>query len=87
MVFLGVMQDFVGGEGEERAKEFAVEGRDAGHPFQAGAAGEVQQDGFGVVVGVMGGDDIVEGGGDLVEPFVAQVAGGHFDGFSGIFLH
>ena len=60
MVVLSVLPDSLCGERQHRADGFAVHGRDAAEPFQTGAATEVEQLGFGGVVGVVGGDEKVE---------------------------
>ena len=81
MMILSVLADFLCREGQHRADGFPVHGRDAAKPSQSGAAGEVEQLGFGGVGGVVGGHEVVVAGQDLREPVVSQLAGHHFDGF------
>ena len=59
------------------------DGMDGGEAFSPGAAEELHEDGFGLVVEGVGGEDAVgvAGGEEGVEKVVAGVAGGFFDGF------
>ena len=68
-------EDFSFGEGED--------GVDGAQAFGPGAAEELHQDGFGLVVEGVGGEDAVgvAGGEEGGEEVVAGVAGGFFDGF------
>ncbi len=77
---------------EKRAKDAAgataferevEDGEDAGQAFGPGTAQELHQDGLRLVVCGMGGGDGIRGAGgeEVAEGFVAEIAGGLFDGF------
>ena len=77
----GVGFDLVAAEGEQGSHHAALDGEDAVEAGKAGAAEEVEEEGFGRVVAVVGGEDdgIVVGGAEGVEPGVAELAGRLFD--------
>lgn len=76
-----VGEDFLFGDGEEGAKQRPVEYAHAGQAGEGGAAAEVHDDGFEVVVGVVGGED--EGAvvflGQRAQELVAFCAAGFFE--------
>ena len=71
--------------GEQRAQDAAAVkgGVDAGKAFQPGAAEELHEDGFGLVVEGVGGEDVggVALGEEGLEGLVAEGAGGFFEAF------
>ena len=72
-------------EGETIDRAFR-EATDAGESGGAGAAEEMEEDGFGLVVGVMSEEEsgAISGVSDFGEELVAGVASGGFDGLSGL---
>ena len=54
MIFGEILQDFFRGKGKKRSQNPSIVGRNARQTFQARTACEVQEQGFGIVVGVMG---------------------------------
>ena len=81
LVCVRVVGYFCAGATEQRAHDVAVSGLDAAQSVDAGAACQVHQHGFDVVVGVVGygyGATLF-GLAQLLEPCVAQVACGHFN--------
>ncbi len=79
--------DFGSASLEEGAEDFSFgegdEGVDGAQAFGPGAAEELHENGFGLVVEGVGGEDAVgvAGGEEGGEEIVAGVAGGFFDGF------
>ena len=90
-VLLDISLDLGSGDSEKRSYEPCVSGisrhwdlaglRHSAEPVDAGPAKKVQQQGFGVVIGVMGNCQSAAAFGfaDLGEPSVPQIAGGHLD--------
>jgi hypothetical protein len=72
-------------EGETIERAFR-EAPDAGESGGAGATEEMEEDGFGLVVGVMSEEEsgAISGVSDFGEELVAGVASGGFDGLSGL---
>ena len=85
-----VSLNFGAAGGQQRAQNAAFgeldHGVDAGDAFGPGAAQELGQHGFGLIVERVGGGDGIERGlrQEPAEPGVAETAGGFFDGFGGL---